>query len=165
LWLHKESWSIIEYLIFSREKDDVRDGLYILGEMVKVAKIENASFVLRNVEELFLFKLLDLSDPLNNKRLSHDALSILEVVLDASSFFKICISVLVKAMEDISSDQDYFSFIQYFFNKISIYKNKENIKGLVSRLERLFEKSEKIYTKERAKQFEIVIIQDYQELL
>lgn len=39
------------------------DGLFILGEMVKLAKLETELYVLRNVEELSVFRFLDLSDP------------------------------------------------------------------------------------------------------
>jgi hypothetical protein len=60
--VHKESWDIVKYLILSDIDEDIRDGLFILGEMVKLAKSETASYVLRNVEELFIFKLLDFSD-------------------------------------------------------------------------------------------------------
>lgn len=37
IWTHRISWELIKYFIFSQEEEDVENGLYILGEMVKVA--------------------------------------------------------------------------------------------------------------------------------
>jgi hypothetical protein len=95
IWVHKESWDIIKYLLFSENKEDLKNGLYILGEMVKLAKLEKVFFVLRNVEELFLYKLIDFSDPKNKKSISQDALDVLEIILDSEVFFHICILVFI----------------------------------------------------------------------
>lgn len=165
IWVHKESWDIIKYLLFSENKEDLKNGLYILGEMVKLAKLEKVFFVLRNVEELFLYKLIDFSDPKNKKSISHDALDVLEVILDSDVFFHICILVLLQSMEDITNNEDYSNYIQFFFRKIEIYKSKEKIGLLISRLEKLIETTSNDYTKSRAKNFAETIIQDYQHLL
>ena len=86
IWAHNESWDIIKYLLFSENEKNLKNGLYVLGEMVKLAKSERVFFVLRNVEELFLFKLIDFSDPINKHRISHDALNVLEIILDSNFF-------------------------------------------------------------------------------
>lgn len=163
IWIHKVSWDIIEYLIFSKEEADIKDGLFVIGEMVKLARLEKSYFVLRNVEELFLFKLLELSDPLK-KRVSHDALEILEIILDSNAYFEICVSALIRAMEDIVEDQNYTSYIQFFFYRISIYKSKRNITLLIDCLEKLTE-SNNLSARTRAANFAKIIIQDYQQFL
>jgi len=162
---HKVSWKLIEYFIFSQEEEDIENGLFILGEMVKVARLEEKNYVLKNVEELFIFKLMELSDPLNKKRTSHAALDTLDNILDSPHFFRFCVSVLTKAMEDIISDQDYSSYIQFFYIKIKNHADKKNIAFLVSRLEDLIKSSKRNYAKTRASEFEKVIIQDYKNLL
>lgn len=165
IWVHKESWNIIKYLIFSDTMEDIRDGLFILGEMVKLAKLETKLYVLRNVKELFVFRLLDLSDPLNIKRLSQDALNVLEYILDSRSFFMVCIAALTRVIEELHPDEKYNSSIQFFFPKFQTHKSKENISALIGRLEKLVEESGQISTKNRAKDFVEVIIQDYHYLL
>jgi hypothetical protein len=164
IWIHKVSWDIIESLIFSKEEADIKDGLFVIGEMVKLARVEKSYFVLRNVEELFLFKLLEFSDPLNKKRISHDALEILEIILDSNAYFEICVSAIIRAMEDIVEGQNYTSYIQFFFYRISIYKSKRNITLLIDRLEKLTE-SNKLSARTRAADFAKIIIQDYQQFL
>jgi hypothetical protein len=37
IWVHKETWDIIKYLLFLGNLVDIKDGMYILGEMVKIA--------------------------------------------------------------------------------------------------------------------------------
>lgn len=164
IWVHKESWDIIKYLLFSENEEDLKNGLYVLGEMVKLAKSEKVFYVLRNIEELFLFKLIDFSDPLNKNRISHDALNVLEIILDSNIFFNIFISVLIKSMEDITNTEEYTHFIQFFFRKIETHKSKYNISLIIDRLEKLIEKTSKDYPKLRAKDFAKIIIQDYEHL-
>ena len=165
VWVHKETWDLIEYLIFSDNIEDVKDGIYILGEMVKVAKLQQELYISKNVEELFFFKLLDLSDPLKGKYISQDTLNILEIILEPSLFFNICISVLTKAIEDIPEEQKYIEYIQFFHHKIKVHINSDNIVPLINRLENIIKKSKKEITKERAKNFVELIVSDYRHLL
>lgn len=160
IWIHRVSWDIIEFLIFSKEEADSKNWLFVIGEMVKLARLEKSYFVLRNVEELFLFKLLEFSDPLNKKRVSHDALEILEIILDSNAYFEICVSAIIRAMEDIVEEQKYTSYMQFFFYRISIYKSKRNITLLINRLEKLVE-SHNLVARTRAADFAKIIIQDY----
>ena len=165
IWTHKVSWELIKYFIFSVKKEDVEHGLYILGEMVKVARLDGKDYVLRNVEELFIFKLMEHSDPVHKKRISHAALDTLDNILDSYHFFRFCVSVLIKAMEDFINYQDYFNYIQFFHIKIKNHADKMNITLLVSRLEDLIKSSKADYARTRASEFEEVIIQDYKNLL
>lgn len=144
---------------------EIKDGIYILGEMAKVAKLENEAYIIKNVEELFLFKLLDFADPLNDKSMSQDTLDILEIILEPGVFFNICISVLIKAMEDIPDNSYYIEYIQFFYNKIKKFKSSKNISFLISRLEYLIEISKKETSKERAKDFTEEIFKSYHYLL
>jgi hypothetical protein len=165
IWIHKEAWDLIKYLVFSDNIEDIKDGIYVLGEMVKLAKSENITYVSKNVEELFIFKLLDFSDPLNDKNISHDVLNVLEIILKPNIFFHVCVSVLIKAMEDISDNFHYSTYIQFFFNKINSYKSSQNISLLISRLENLIDTSNKEIIQKRAENFEDLIIRDYQRYI
>ena len=165
IWVHKETWDLIEYLIFSENIAEIKDGIYILGEMVKIAKSENDTYIVKNVEELFFFKLLGFVDPLKGKYISQDTLGILEIILENDVFFNIFISVLIKAMEDIPDHSYYCEYIQYFFNKIKKFESAKYISRIISRLENLIETSKKETTKERAKDFAQNIIYTYKDLL
>ena len=147
IWVHKETWYLIEYLIFSDNIEEFKDGIYILGEMIKAAKLVNEPYILKNVEELFFFKLLAFADPLKGKSISQDTLDILEIILEPDVFFNICISVLIKAMEDISDNSHYIEYIQFFFNKINKFKSSKNISLLINSVESLIETSKKETTK------------------
>jgi hypothetical protein len=92
----------LEYLIFSDDIGEIKDGIYILDEMIKVAKSENESYIVKNVEELFFFKLLDFADPLKDKCISQYYIENFRIILEPNVFFNICISVLIKVIEDIS---------------------------------------------------------------
>jgi hypothetical protein len=165
IWVHKEAWDLIKHLVFSDNIFDIKDGIYVLGEMVKLAKSENITYVSKNVEELFFFKLLEFSNPLNDKNISHDVLNVLEIIVKPDVFFNICISVLLKSMEDITDNSHYSAYIQFFFNKIAIHKNSNNISLLITRLEYLIETSSKETTKKRAEHFADLIIRDYQRFI
>ena len=60
--------------IFSQEEEDIENGLYVLGEMVKGARLEGKDYVLKNVEELFIFKLMEQSAFLKIKKEYHTSL-------------------------------------------------------------------------------------------
>ena len=165
IWVHKETWDLIEYLIFSENIAEVKDGIYILGEMVKVAKSDNDTYIVKNIEELFFFKLLSFVDPLKGKYISQDTLEILEIILEDDVFFNIFISVLIKAIEDIPNNSYYCKYIQYFFNKIKKFESSKYISRLLDRLENLIETSKEETTKKRAKDFAENIINTYQHLL
>ena len=47
-------------------------------------------------------------------------------------------------MGDITDNEEYTHFIQFFFRKIQTYKNKYNISLLINHLEKLIEKTNKI---------------------
>lgn len=68
-------------------------------------------------------------------------------------------------MEDITDNEEYTHFIQFFFRKIQTYKNKYNISLLINHLEKLIEKTNQDHIKLRAKNFAEILIQDYQHLL
>jgi hypothetical protein len=111
-----------------------------------------------------LFKLLEFSDPLNKKSVSHEALEILEIILDSNAYFEICVSALIRAMEGIVEEQKYTYYIQFFFYRIDIYKSKRNITLLIDRLEKLTE-SDKLSARTRGAGFAKIIVQDYQQFL
>ncbi len=57
-------------------------------------------------------------------------------------------------MEDITDNEEYTHFIQFFFRKIQTYKNKYNISLLINHLEKLIEKTNRDHIKLRAKNFQ-----------
>ncbi|MGH9926554.1 MAG: hypothetical protein ACRD5B_14380 [Nitrososphaeraceae archaeon] len=101
-------------------------AIYILGELVKVARLEGRDYVLRNAEELFIFKLMEQSDPLRKKRISHDALDTLDNILDSHHFFRFCVSVLIRPWK-----------ISPRIKTISVTYSSSTVKSKITRIERI----------------------------
>lgn len=112
IWIHKESWEIIKYLIFSENTSGVKDGLYILGAMLALSRYTKDHFVLTNAREIFLHKLIDLLDPLNEKRIFYDSLDALEIILGHDDFLEILTTAFLRAIQDISTVNGYTNYIQ-----------------------------------------------------
>ena len=96
----------------SENTSGVKDGLYILGAMLALSRYTKDHFVLTNAREIFLHKLIDLLDPLNEKRIFYDSLDALEIILGHDDFLEILTTAFLRAIQDISTVNGYTNYIQ-----------------------------------------------------
>ena len=105
--------------------------------MLKNSKICKDDFVYGNVATLFLHRLLELFDPRNQKKIFYDSLQAIEYILDPNDLFDLCISGLIDAMKNLTSDTDYSNYIQPILRSIHVHKNKERLESAIRKMKNL----------------------------
>jgi TIR domain len=149
VWSFKEWWEIVEFLIYSVDKEDTRDGVYILIEALKRSKrIGGDANVIKIANELFGHKLLEYITPDNTDRISNDSLGILEVILDPDQVYDICIGGLIDGIKKIRNDNEYTNYIQKFIIRLE-KGNRHQILKLLGQI-RILGSSRDIILNDRA---------------
>jgi hypothetical protein len=150
VWNFKEWWEIVEFLIYSNNEEDRRDGVYILIEALKRSKIDGEdSNIVKTANELFGHKLLEYITPNNLDRISNDSMDILEVILDSNQVYDICIEGLIEGMKKVN-DNEYTDYISKFRRRLEKGDRKQ-IRMLLDRL-RILGGSGDIRLRKRAKE-------------
>lgn len=132
IWKHDVSWDIISYLISSKDNSQIKDGLYVLENMIRIAgklnKIEH-EHVKELTREGFGSQLITLSYSTQDQRISFDSFIILKEVTSEETLSKYAVEAIRIAMREIENDNDYTRYIQKYvayFEKAS----KNSIKML-----------------------------------
>ena len=148
MWRFKEWWEIVEFLIYSENEEDRRDGVYILIEALKQSKRDSGDVnIIKNARELFGHKLLEYITPNNLDRISDDSMDILEVILNADQVYDICIGGLIDGIKNVK-DNEYTNYISKF--RIRLEKgNRGQILKLLDQL-KILGKNEDITLRKRA---------------
>jgi hypothetical protein len=150
-WNFKETWNIIQLLIFSLDDNYRMRGIYILTEMLKKSTelLGKSNQIVKNANELFGHKLLDSIKPDSSKRISDDFLQVLEIILDYNSLFDTCLLGLVDGIKIISYDNEYSAYIQKFVLRLE-KGNKEQVRNLCEKMRMLARTSSDANVRKRA---------------
>jgi hypothetical protein len=106
-------------LIYSENKEDIRDGVDILFEGLKHSKKVGEDIqVIKIANELFGHKLLEYLAPDNSDRISNDSMNILEVMLDWEQVYDICIGGLIDGMKNMRNNNEYTDYIRKFIIRL-----------------------------------------------
>jgi hypothetical protein len=137
-WRFKEWWEIVEFLIYSDNEEDRRDGVYVLIEGLKQSqRMGGDTYVIKIAYELFGHKLLEYITPGNPDRISNDSMDILEVILDSNETYDICIGGLIDGMKNVKDNNKLTDYIQKFIlrlekgNREQLLKLEDQMKILV----------------------------------
>ena len=94
-------------MVYSDNKEDRRDGVYILIEGLKQSKrVGGDTYVIKNANELFGHKLLEYITPDNADRISNDSMDILETILDSNQIYDICMGGLIDCITKVGRSNE-----------------------------------------------------------
>lgn len=153
IWKHNVSWDIVAYLINSKDNSQIKDGLYILENMLRIAGMVNTTeleYVRELTRERFGSQLIALSYSTEDQRISFDSFIILQEVTSEDILSKYAIEAIRIAMNEIENDNNYTRYIQKYVAYFESSKaSKKSIKMLCDNMYELTSRDDKVG--ERAK--------------